>query len=458
MSQIETQENIDSSGRWKSYPAYKASSIHWIGNIPNYWQIKRIKHTTYVKGRIGWKGLRSEEFIDEGPYLVTGTDFVNGKVSWSSCYHISEDRYLEDPYIQLKEGDLLITKDGTIGKVAVVSDLQGEATLNSGIFLTRQITNHSIPEFMFWVISSDVFMNFIDYTKAGSTISHLYQNVFEEFTFPVPPLPEQSSIAAFLDRETSRIDTLITKKQRQIELLQEKRTALISHAVTKGLNPEAKMKDSGIEWLGEIPEHWVSCPIKRVSTSIQTGCTPPTAKERYYEDGTIPWYGPGSFGTNLILSDSAKFLNEIAVREGVARLFDVDSIMVVSIGATIGKVGYLVEPSSSNQQITAIKPNQKILHGKFLAYQLKHFEPVLRGIAPSTTLPIMNQQVVGYLPCAFPPLEEQYNIVAFLDRETHRIKVLLSKVKESIEKLQEYRTALISAAVTGKIDVRKEVA
>jgi len=211
-------------------------------------------------------------------------------------------------------------------------------------------------------------------------------------------------------------------------------------------------KDSGVEWLGEIPEHWQAFTVKRVSVRIQTGCTPPTLEERYYEDGTVPWYGPGSFGTNLVLSEPIKLLNEAAICDGTARLFAADSIMVVCIGATIGKVGYLEKPASSNQQITAITPNPKKASGKFLSYQFKRLEHVLRGIAPSTTLPIMDQQEVGYLPCALPTLEEQNLIVEYLDRETERIDTLIAKKERQIELLQEKRTALISRAVTKGLD------
>ena len=119
----------------KRYPNYKDSNIDWIGEIPDTWQIKKIKHGSYVKGRIGWKGLKSDEFLTEGyAFLITGTDFIDGRLDWDSCYHIDQERYEEDHFIQLKENDLLITKDGTIGKVALVKDLIGFACLNSGIF------------------------------------------------------------------------------------------------------------------------------------------------------------------------------------------------------------------------------------------------------------------------------------------------------------------------------------
>ena len=276
----------------------------------------------------------------------------------------------------------------------------------------------------------------------------------KDIAVPVPPLPEQRTIAEFLDRKTERIDALIKKKERQIELLQEKRTAIISYAVTKGLNPNVKMKDSGIEWLGEIPEHWETFALRRVAAKIQTGSTPPTAKEYYYENGSIPWYGPGSFGPDLVLNAPMKLIAKKAVQDGVARLFYSDSIMIVTIGATIGKVGYIDTDASCNQQITVVTVNRHKAIGKFIAYQLKRLEPVLQGIASCTTLPIMSQNQVGDLPVALPPLKEQKTIVAYIDAETCKIDTLIHKIQDSISKLREYRTALITSAVTGKIDVR----
>jgi len=211
----------------------KDSGIEWLGEIPEHWQIKRIKHTTYVKGRIGWKGLRSDEFLEKSDSIVvTGTDFIEGRVNWETCYQVPKERYDEDPYIQLQEDDLLITKDGTIGKVAVVKDIPKIATLNSGVFVTRPIANDYLQEYMYWILVSDVFKTFYDYNKSGSTIQHLYQNVFDEFKYPKPPLEEQKAISEFIDLENKRLSNLIDKTKTQIELLKEYKTALISEVVT----------------------------------------------------------------------------------------------------------------------------------------------------------------------------------------------------------------------------------
>jgi type I restriction enzyme S subunit len=223
----------------KSVPM-KDSGVEWIGEVPEHWEIIRIKDYTYVKGRIGWQGLRSSDFLDEGDsYCVTGTDLVNGSINWSNCYFVSEDRYEQDKYIQLRNQDLLITKDGTIGKIALINYLPLKTTLNSGLFVTRPKTKKYTNEFMYWVLNSSSFRNYIDLTKGGSTIQHLYQNVFDRFLYACPPLSEQKAIADYLDTKTAQIDQIIQTINTQIEKLKELRKTLINDVVT------GKMKVTG---------------------------------------------------------------------------------------------------------------------------------------------------------------------------------------------------------------------
>ncbi|MFZ3579150.1 restriction endonuclease subunit S [Virgibacillus sp. DJP39] len=210
----------------------KDSGVEWIGEIPEHWGLTKIKYTTYVKGRIGWQGLRSDEFIDEGPHLVTGTDFENGRISWNKCYHISEKRYKEAPAIQLKESDLLITKDGSIGKLAIVEGKPDQAILNSGIFVTRPLKSDYIPKYLFWMLSSDVFKNYIEYFSSGSTIKHLYQETFVNFSYQFPDLIEQNEIVKYLGKKTSEIDTVIKTIKNQIEILTDYKKSLLYEAVT----------------------------------------------------------------------------------------------------------------------------------------------------------------------------------------------------------------------------------
>ena len=211
-------------------------------------------------------------------------------------------------------------------------------------------------------------------------------------------------------------------------------------------------RDSGVEWLGEVPEGWELLRTKQLAKRIQTGSTPPTQERHYYENGSVPWFGPGSFSTDLLLDKPIKVISKIAVKDGVARIFKGQSTMIVTIGATIGKVGYIESSASSNQQITVVTFDITRANPKFAAYQMKRLEPVLRGIAPNTTLPILNQDDIGHLPFCLPSLSEQRAIAAFLDSETGRIDTFIEKKERQIELLQEKRAALISQAVTKGLD------
>jgi type I restriction enzyme S subunit len=274
-------------------------------------------------------------------------------------------------------------------------------------------------------------------------------------TLPVllPPLDEQRTIAAFLDHTTAKLDDLIAQKQRLIELLKEKRQALITQAVTKGLNPKAKMKDSGVPWLGQIPEHWSILPIRRLCSRIAGGVTPPSENQTYYEDGTVDWFGPGDFSEQIMLSASTRKITSFAIQDGVARMFPCGTVLVVGIGGTLGKVGIYEKPYSTNQQILNLVFDPIQILPLYAGYHLKMFEKVLLDQALYTTLPIMNQDEIGSWPIVVPPIKEQEDIVKYVkvQDETFAMK---KQLKNQIEKISEYRQSLISAAVTGKIDLR----
>lgn len=444
--------------KYKPYPKYKDSGVEWLGEIPDEWRTKRIKHTTYVKGRIGWQGLKSDEFIDDGPYLVTGTDFNKGLIDWDSCYHVSFERYNEDHYIQLKENDLLITKDGTIGKTAIVKDQPDKASLNSGIFVTRPTSNDYITSFLYWVLNSIVFSDFIDFTKTGTTISHLYQNVFVDFTFPIPTLIEQTKISTFLDHETARIDTLIQKKERQIELLKEKRAALISHAVTKGLDPNVKMKDLGVEWLGEIPEHWQILPLRRLIKRIRNGVT---LKQIEPSDYTVQVTRIETISQGVVdLSKTGHvewvpLLLNYELQKGDLLFSHINSISMIGNCALYD----LDVPLYHGMNLLCLRPNS-IVSPRWFWYLIS--SEGVRWSFGSLAKPAINQASLTTMEIksfrlVLPPPNEQYTIIKHIDNETARIDAMIEKVQQSIDLLKEYRTALISAAVTGKIDIREAV-
>jgi len=213
--------------------AMKDSGIEWIGEIPEHWKSQMLKRTTSIKARIGWQGLTSDEYRTEGNHLlVTGTDFKGRYINWETCHYVDEERYDEDTKIQLIDKDVLVTKDGTIGKISMAKDMPFPTTLNSGVFVTRPIKNEYIQEYMYWILASGMLSEFIEYSKVGSTIAHLYQKTFERFVYPLAPTEEQQPIVDFLDKEVEKIDTLTSNVKNQINKLTEYKKSLIYEYVT----------------------------------------------------------------------------------------------------------------------------------------------------------------------------------------------------------------------------------
>ncbi|PAF54650.1 restriction endonuclease subunit S [Mycoplasmopsis agassizii] len=216
----------------------KDSGIKWIGQMPSNWRVIRIKDFATLKGRIGWQGLTTSDYTDEGPYLVTGTDFVDGIVNWETCAHISEERFREAPEIHLRENDLLITKDGTIGKVAIAKKFVGSASLNGGILLVRIKNGFNFDKkYIYFVLQSHSFWNWYNSSQiGGSTIKHLYQKQFEYYSFAYPSFEEQVKIAEFLDEKVSKINKLVELKKQKIELLKKYKKVVI-HEYVAGKKP-----------------------------------------------------------------------------------------------------------------------------------------------------------------------------------------------------------------------------
>ncbi|MEZ5045334.1 MAG: restriction endonuclease subunit S [Saprospiraceae bacterium] len=440
----------------RKYDTYKDSGIEWIGEIPGHWITKKIKHRCTVKARVGWKGLKSDEFLNDGySYLVTGSDFKNDSVNWKECYHIDKERYEEDPYIQLQNEDLLITKDGTIGKLAIVKELDKPACLNSGIFVVRSTNEDFSTEFLFWILRSKAFTQFNDYTSYGSTIQHLYQNVFVEFSYPFPTPEEQTVIAAYLDHKTAEIDELIADKKRLLELYEEEKTAIINQAVTKGINPDATMKDSGVEWLGEIPEGWSTTRINRV-IKVKDG-THDTPNYLPISDYNYPLVTSKDFKKGEIDFENSKYISEEDHEKIVKRSnTEKGDIIMSMIGGNIGNLVLVnTERPFSIKNVCLFKTSHNEIIAKHLYYILKsdllniQISLNSRGGAQGfLSLDDLRSLVYFVL-----PLDEIQSIVYHIETECSLIDAKKAKTEKLIELLTEYRIALISEVVTGKIKI-----
>lgn len=428
----------------------KDSGVEWIGLIPTDWNVGRIKYNYYLKGRIGWQGLKADEFIDEGPYLVTGTDFENGKVNWNTCYHISQERYDEAPEIHVNVGDLLITKDGTVGKVAYIDDKPEQVSLNSHLLIMRPLNEKYNNRFLFWVIQSPVFDKYFGLSQNGTIMASLSQEKINDFSFSLPSGKVQKQIVDYLDSKCAKIDSIIEKQQAIIEKLKEYKLSVVTETVTKGLNPDVEMKDSGVEWIGEIPKSWTVAKLKNYC-ELKTGSTPSTSEMEWF-DGDIKWYTPGDFSENYYLGQSSRTLSQKAKDDNVATIIPKNTVMIVGIGATAGKIGFTKEECSCNQQITALKT--KKMDASYLMYWMIANTKFLRETAMFTTLPILNNQTIGnYIVVAPSDIKEEQEIAEFLDIKSEQIESKIRNTYSIINKLLAYKKSLIYEVVTGKKEV-----
>lgn len=339
------------------------------------------------------------------------------------------------------------------GKGALAKGLKNKTAFGTTeLHVLRADREQLEPHFLFYLTISDLFrkMGESEMYGAGGQ-KRVPESFFKDFRVGLPSPEEQKAIARFLDFKTAQIDALIAKKKSLLDKLAEKRTALISHAVTKGLDSAVPMKDSGVAWLGDIPAHWTVLPLRRLIQTVKTGSTPAGVSEFHFNDSGVSWFRPGDFSDQIFIESAEKRLSDEGVAE--VRIFPALTVMHVGIGATIGKVGVTTEPSSCNQQINAIVCNER-LHHLFAAYFFQAIREYIVKCGKYTTLPIINQDETKALCFVVPFFDEQVKISEYLLREEQLMEQQAKKISHVIAKLQEYRSALITNAVTGKIDVR----
>ncbi|RJU24033.1 restriction endonuclease subunit S [Streptococcus sp. AM43-2AT] len=426
----------------------KESGIDWIGQIPEEWEISKIKFTTQLNGRIGWQGLTSAEYKEEGPYLITGTDFQDGTINFKTAVHIDEKRWLEAPQIQVENGDLLITKDGTVGKVAIISGLDDKASLNSGV-LRIQTIDEIDRKFLYYILLSDEFWMWFNYTNSGaSTILHLYQNVFDEFTFTFPQKNEQQKIADFLDKKTAQLDKVKALLEEQIQKLKDYRASLIYETVTKGLDKTVPMKDSGIDWIGQVPEGWGVKAIKYIFDEIGSGSTPKSDNEIFY-DGDINWIQSGDlYQTDTVTSVSKTISYQGFKSTSALKIYQPPFVALAMYGASVGNVAVSYIDACVNQAVVVmLGSSEKVGFGK---YAIEASKSNLIFSAQGGTQPNISQNLIKNWSIPQPKSEEQDQIVDFLDNETSRIDKLIQIKNQQIENINKQRQTLIYDYVTGK--------
>ncbi|MFD0765805.1 restriction endonuclease subunit S [Mucilaginibacter lutimaris] len=441
----------------KSYNQYKSSGDSFVKSIPSHWRIDKLKRHCYLKGRIGWQGLKHSEFSEDKnlPYLITGMNFKNGIIQWDEVYHISEERYNEAPEIQLKIGDILMTKDGTIGKLLFVDTLPGKASLNSHLLVLRPLNNAYFPRFLYYQLLSEHFNNHIELYKSGTTFYGLSQEDTGKFKVLLPPLEEQFRISQYLDFKTKQLDKLIYEKEKLIELLKEERIATIHSAMTKGLNPHAPLVDSGIEWSGKIPDSWQIWKLSHAFKKIGSGTTPESGNPLYHENGTVNWLNTGDLNDG-ILTETSKKVTERALKDYAAlKIFPARTVVIAMYGATIGKVSVVNCEITTNQACCVFYDSDVIIN-EFLFYWFIINKPQIINLSKGGGQPNISSEALKSLKVPCPNKDEQQQIIDFIKVEEERILNIANKVRNEIDYLKEYKTALISEVVTGKVDIRDE--
>lgn len=440
--------------RFKPYPAYKDSGVEWLGEIPAHWEVRRLRFLGFVNPSPG--ELRSAPPSLEVSFIPMDALGERGGLNLETTKQLSE---VSSGYTYFRDGDVLVAKITPCfenGKGAVVRGLTNGIGFGTTELHVIRPGSGLHADFLAYLTFSLPFRGLGQVEMKGAAgQQRVPEDFIKDFPVPLPPLLEQRGIAAFLDRATAKIDALVVKKERLIELLQEKRTALITQAVTKGLDPNAPMRDSGVEWLGEIPAHWELAPVyaryevtlgKMLDAKRITGEAP----GRYLRNVDVQW--------DAINTDDLPEM-DFAPWERDRYLLRPGDLLVCE-GGEVGRTaiwrGELPE-CFYQKAIHRVRRRHEQESPRFFYYLMYSFAKrgvFLAGGNPNTIDHLTAVQLRHYR-FPFAPPSEQRAIAAFLDRETTKIDTLIAKIREGIDRLKEYRTALISAAVTGKIDVQE---
>lgn len=424
---------------FKPYEQYKPSGVEWLGEVPEHWKVKRLKYV--LREPLKYGANESAELDDrELPRYVRITD-IGEQDSLRAETFRSLPIEVARPYL-LHDGDILFARSGaTSGKTILYKMAWGPCAYAGYLIRARLDTSQAKPTFVRYFTASNNYWQWLSASFIQATIQNVSAERYADLSLPLPHPDEQCAIADFLDRETAKIDRLVAKKRTLIERLKEKRTALISRTVTRGLPPDAaraagldphpKLKSSGIDWLGEVPEHWEMKQLKW-AIMFQRGHDLP-ADER--EEGAVP----------LVSSSGVSATHSRSAAKGPG--------IVTGRYGTVGEF-YLIEKDYWPLNTTLYSIDLRGNEPRFLQALLRHLSPLFLVNAVKSAVPGIDRNDIHPIPAAIPPGPEQKVIADYLGRETAKIDQMISKVEAAIERLQEYRTALITAAVTGKIDVR----
>jgi len=430
-----------------SYPSYKDSGVEWMGKIPSSWSVKRNKYITIPKKDKSEDG--SEELLSVSEYLGV----VPRSVIRKGEDHLTRSESLEG-YLKVSKGDLVNNIMLMWKKGLGVSKYDGIVSPSYSVFSF----NESIPTYHHYLFRTDLYITEFRKNSTGIIQSRLrlYDDDFGFIYSYLPPLPEQKQIVSFLDTKTQKIDELIEKTEQKIELLKEKRTSLINHCVTKGLNPDVEMKDSGVEWIGEIPSDWDKSQFKYF-IKLRHGHQ---FRDNDFTDSGVKIIKITQLDKKgfLNISNCSK-IDEKRLGGFEDILIKENDILMCLTGGTIGKiikVGKVDEPLLQNYRVGHFSPLDSEIMGNDYMFYLMSSEVIVKQIffdVRETGQPNIGMEDMNRMRICIPPLEEQSQIVEYLDEQTQNIDSTIEKETKRTELLKEYRQSLISEVVTGKVDV-----
>lgn len=425
----------------------KASGIEWIGEIPEGWEIIPVKYLAkYNYDTLAESCSPDFEFsyIDIGS--VTYTDGITNYQNFKFKDAPSRARRI------VHSGDILVSTVRTyLRAVACVNEHRLPQIASTGFLVLQADISKIHPHFLMYSVLSDNFICKVEANSVGISYPAINASQIVHFKLPIPQLSEQFLLVTYLDRQCSEIDALRSKTLSSIEEYKKLKQAVITQAVTKGVRGEREMKDSGVEWIGEIPAEWSICPLKRLA-AIQTGSTPSkTSSESFYSSITgTPWIKPDNLGFSSSIETTAEFLTE----EGcsVARTFPSNTVYVGCIGSRIGNCGYSLIPCACNQQINALIFNER-MYWKYGWYLTIFQEEQYMLLANGNVIQIINSTTQGNISCIVPSISEQREITAYLDAKCAEIDGLIAKKEQLAKELESYKKSLIYEVVTGKREV-----
>ena len=429
--------------KYARYSEYKDSGVPWLGEIPSHWQNKRLKYTvTNVSEKVDAQTSDLRYFGLENIQSFTGKLLSDVEL-------VSEG--MGNTF---KKDDVLFGKlRPYLAKVYLAKD-DGLSSTEALIF---RATENIDPNFLFYFCLSPDFISAVNGTTFGSKMPRASWDDIASFKMVYPSLDEQAQIANFLDHELGKIDALIDKQQLLLDKLAEQRSAVITQAVTKGLNPNAEMKDSGVTWFDNIPSHWIVQPTKYALSHVGSGKTPKGGAEVYIDSGVIMIRSQNVHDTGLRLDDVVHITDEADEGQKGSRVLPNDILLNIT-GASIGRVSIAPEDlpkANVNQHVCILRPIKDLINPYFLQYYFQSHlvKSLIKAGENGTSREGLTFEQIKAIKIALPKLDEQNQIVKFIDQETQKIDQMTETVNRTIERLKEYRSTLITQAVTGKIKV-----